>query len=105
MVNGNLGKDQLIGAGILVVCVVVAAAFVVLQLFPVPVANLLGMTVDSNTGITFRLNSVLILVSVAFIAILGDRCMDRLYNGNYSTAKTNRRNNNRDERAKESRRR
>lgn len=69
--NGNLGKDQLIGAGILVVCVVVAAAFVVLQLFPVPIANLLGMTVDSNTGITFRLNSVLILVSVAFIAILG----------------------------------
>jgi hypothetical protein len=69
-VNDNLGKDQLIGAGILVICVVLAAGFVVLQIFPVPVANLLGMTVDSNTGITLRLYSVLILASLAFLAIL-----------------------------------
>jgi len=65
-----LGKDQLIGAGILAVCVVLAAAFVVLQIFPVPVANLLGMTVDSNTGMTLRLYSILILTSIAFLAIL-----------------------------------
>jgi hypothetical protein len=65
-----LGKDQLIGAGILAICVVLAVAFVVLQIFPVPVANLLGMTVDSNTGITLRLYSILILVSIAFVAIL-----------------------------------
>jgi hypothetical protein len=65
-----LSKDQLIGAGILAVCVILAVAFVVLQVFPVPVANLLGMTVDSNTGINIRLNSVLILVSIAFVAVL-----------------------------------
>lgn len=68
--NDNLGKDQLIGAGILAICVVLAAGFVVLQIFPVPVANLLGMTVDSNTGTTLRLYSILILVSIAFVAIL-----------------------------------
>jgi hypothetical protein len=70
VVKDNLSKDQLIGAGILAICVVLAAGFVVLQIFPVPVANLLGMTVDSNTGITLRLYSVLILTSLAFLAIL-----------------------------------
>ncbi len=65
-----MSKDQLIGVGILAVCVILAVAFVVLQIFPVQVANLLGMTVDSNTGNNIRLYSVLILVSIAFIAIL-----------------------------------
>jgi hypothetical protein len=66
-----LSKDQAIGGAILAICVIVAVAFVILVIFPAPVANLLGMSVDANTGITLRLYAVLILVSIAFIAILG----------------------------------
>jgi hypothetical protein len=65
-----LSKDQVLGAGILTICVIVAVAFIVLQVLPVPIARLIGQTVDSATGTTFRLYSVLILVTVAFIAIL-----------------------------------
>jgi predicted DNA-binding transcriptional regulator len=65
-----MSKDQAIGGAILAVCVIVAVAFVILVVFPSSVASLLGMAVNANTGTTFRLNTVLILISVAFIAIL-----------------------------------
>jgi predicted DNA-binding transcriptional regulator len=65
-----VSKDQGIGGAILAVCVIVALAFVVLVIFPAEVSKLLGMAVNSNTGSTIRLDVVLILVSVAFIAIL-----------------------------------
>jgi predicted DNA-binding transcriptional regulator len=65
-----VSKDQGIGGAILAVCVIVALAFVVLVIFPAEVSKLLGMAVNSNTGSTIRLDVVLILVSIAFIAIL-----------------------------------
>ena len=65
-----VSKDQGIGGAILAVCVIVALAFVVLVIFPAEVSKLLGMAVNSNTGSTVRLDVVLILVSIAFIAIL-----------------------------------
>jgi predicted DNA-binding transcriptional regulator len=65
-----VSKDQGIGGAILAVCVIVALAFVVLVIFPAEVSKLLGMAVNSNTGNTVRLDVVLILVSIAFIAIL-----------------------------------
>ena len=65
-----MSKDQVIGGAILAVCVIVALAFVVLVIFPAEVSKLLGMAVNGNTGSTIRLDVVLILVSIAFIAIL-----------------------------------
>ena len=65
-----VSKDQGIGGAILAVCVIVALAFVVLVIFPAEVSKLLGMAVNDNTGSTVRLDVVLILVSIAFIAIL-----------------------------------
>lgn len=57
-----VGKDQGIGGAILLVCVLVAVGFVVLVVDP-GLFNLNAMTT--------RLDAVLVLVSVAFIAILG----------------------------------
>ncbi len=65
-----MSKDQAIGGAILAVCVIVAVAFAILAIFPSSVSSLLGMAVNANTGTTFRLNAVLILVSIGFIAIL-----------------------------------
>ena len=59
-----MSKDQMIGGAILVVCVVVAVGFVVLVAFP----GQLGMGLNAAD---VRLDAVLVLVSVAFIAILG----------------------------------
>jgi predicted DNA-binding transcriptional regulator len=56
-----VSKDQGIGAAILVVCVVVALGYAVLVIDP-GLFNLDALTV--------RLDAVLILVSIAFIAIL-----------------------------------
>jgi predicted DNA-binding transcriptional regulator len=65
-----VSKDQGIGGAILAVCVIIALAFVVLVIFPAQVSQLLGMTVNELTGNNIRLDVVLILVSIAFIAIL-----------------------------------
>jgi predicted DNA-binding transcriptional regulator len=65
-----VSKDQGIGGAILAVCVIVAVVFVVLVIFPASVSKLLGMTVNDTTGSTIRLDAVLVLVSIAFIAIL-----------------------------------
>ncbi len=55
-----VSKDQGIGGAIFVVCVIVAIGFVVLVAVPM----------DGLATATIRLDAVLILVSVAFIAIL-----------------------------------
>ncbi len=65
-----MSKDQAIGGAILAVCIVVAVVYAILVVFPVPVASLLGMAIDGNTGLTLRLYAVLLPVFVAFIAIL-----------------------------------
>ncbi len=65
-----MSKDQAIGGAILAVCVIVAVLYAVVVIFPAPVASLLGMTVDGNTGNTLRLYAVLIPVFIAFVAIL-----------------------------------
>ena len=65
-----VSKDQGIGGAILAVCVVVALAYALLAIFPAQVYGLLG-AVTANTGDYIRLDMVLILVSIAFIAILG----------------------------------
>ena len=57
-----VSKDQGIGGAILVVCVIVAIGYVILVSVPQQVFGLNGTTV--------RLDSVLVLVSIAFIAIL-----------------------------------
>jgi len=57
-----VSKDQGIGGAILIVCVVVAIGYVILVSVPQQVFGLNGTTV--------RLDSVLVLVSIAFIAIL-----------------------------------
>ena len=59
-----MGNDQLIGGAIFAVCVIVAVGFVVLVAFP----GQLGMGLNAAD---VRLDAVLVLVSVAFIAILG----------------------------------
>ncbi len=64
-----VSKDQGIGGAILAVCVIVALLFALLVVFPAQVYGLLG-TVTNNTGNNIRLGLVLILVSIAFIAIL-----------------------------------
>jgi len=65
-----VSKDQAIGGAILVVCVVVALVYALLAIFPAQLYGLLG-TVTNNTGNNIRIGMVLVLVSVAFIAILG----------------------------------
>ena len=64
-----VSKDQGIGGAILAVCVIVALLYALLAIFPAQVYGLLG-TVTDNTGNNIRLDIVLILVSLAFIAIL-----------------------------------
>jgi len=64
-----VSKDQGIGGAILGVCVIVALVYALLVIFPAQVYGILG-TVTSNTGNNIRLDAVLILVSIAFIAIL-----------------------------------
>jgi hypothetical protein len=55
-----VSKDQGIGEAILTVCVIVAIGYVVLVAVPI----------DGLATATIRLNAVLVLVSIAFIAIL-----------------------------------
>ena len=62
-----VSKDQGIGGAILAVCVIVALGFALLVTFPGEISKFLGMTTDGNT---LRLDAVLVLVSIAFIAIL-----------------------------------
>lgn len=57
-----MGKDQAIGGAILVVCVIVVVGYLVLVVDP-------GLFSLNATNV--RLDAVLILVSAAFIAILG----------------------------------
>ncbi len=57
-----MGKDQAIGGAILAVCIIVVVGYLVLMVDP-------GLF-NLNTT-TARLDAVLILVSAAFIAILG----------------------------------
>ncbi len=64
-----VSKDQGIGGAILAVCVIVALVYALLIIFPAQVYGIIG-TVTSNTGNNIRLDAVLILVSIAFIAIL-----------------------------------
>ena len=64
-----VSKDQAIGGAILAVCVIVALVFALLIIFPAQVYGLVG-TVTDKTGDNIRLDAVLILVSIAFIAIL-----------------------------------
>jgi predicted DNA-binding transcriptional regulator len=64
-----VSKDQAIGGAILAVCVIVALVFALLIIFPAQVYGLVG-TVTDKTGNDIRLDAVLILVSIAFIAIL-----------------------------------
>ena len=66
-----MSKDQIIGAAILAVCVIIAIAYAVTVFFPTNVAGILGMTVDANTGTTLRLYAVLVPVFIGFVAILG----------------------------------
>ncbi len=64
-----VSKDQGIGGAILAVCVIVAIGFLVLVIFPAQVVGLFK-TVTSSTGTDTRLDVVLVLVSIAFVAIL-----------------------------------
>ena len=61
-----VSKDQGIGGAILAVCVIVAVVYALLAIFPGWFSGILG----STPGDTIRLDMVLILVSIAFIAIL-----------------------------------
>ena len=63
-----MGKDQAIGGAILAVCVIVVLGFVVLVAFP---GQVVSMTGQKASGDSVRLDVILILVSAAFIAILG----------------------------------
>ena len=60
-----VSKDQGIGGAILAVCVIVAVVYAILAIFPGWFSGILNAD-----GATIRLDMVLILVSVAFIAIL-----------------------------------
>ena len=64
-----VSKDQGIGGAILAVCIIVALLYALLAIFPAQVYGILG-TVTDKTGDNIRLDIVLILVSIAFIAIL-----------------------------------
>ncbi len=57
-----MGKDQAIGGAILAVCVIAAVGYLVLVVDP---------SLFSLNAADVRLDAVLILVSAAFIAILG----------------------------------
>jgi len=57
-----LSKDQAVGGAILAVCVIVIVGYLIL----VSVPSMLGLDT-----VTVRLDAVLVLVSAAFIAILG----------------------------------
>ena len=65
-----VNKDQGIGGAILAVCVIVALGFALIVIFPGEISKFLGMAVNGTTGTTIRLDAVLVLVSIAFIAIL-----------------------------------
>ena len=62
-----MSKDQAIGGTILAVCVLVAAIYALVVVFPGSVISLLNF---SMAGTTLRLYAVLAPVFVAFIAIL-----------------------------------
>jgi predicted DNA-binding transcriptional regulator len=64
-----VSKDQGIGGAILAVCVMVAIGYLILVIFP---GQFIGLfeKITSSTGTDTRLDAVLILVSVAFVAIL-----------------------------------
>ena len=62
-----VSKDQGIGGAILAVCVIVILGFIVLVVFPVDSLKLIGINADATA---VRLDAVLVLVSIAFIAIL-----------------------------------
>ena len=61
-----VSKDQGIGGAILAVCVIVILGFLVLVIKPDLFSSILG----NASGDTIRLDTVLVLVSIAFIAIL-----------------------------------
>ena len=63
-----VSKDQGIGGAILAVCVIVIIGFLILVAVPGQIASLLGM--KNVSGDSIRLETVLVLVSIAFIAIL-----------------------------------
>ena len=62
-----VSKDQGIGGAILAVCVIVILGFLALVLFPGEIAKFLGM---NTLGDTIRLDIVVVLVSIAFVAVL-----------------------------------
>ena len=64
-----VSKDQGIGGAILAVCVIVAVLYVLLIIFPAQIVGLVK-TATTSTGLDVRLDAVLVLVSIAFIAIL-----------------------------------
>ena len=64
-----VSKDQGIGGAILAVCVIVILGYLALIIFPAQVYGLIGK-VTENTGNNVRLDSVVILVSIAFVAVL-----------------------------------
>jgi predicted DNA-binding transcriptional regulator len=67
VVKKEMSKDQAIGGAILVVCVLVAAIYALVVVFPGSVIYLLNL---SMSGTTLRLYAVLVPVFIAFIAIL-----------------------------------
>ena len=62
-----VSKDQGIGGAILAVCVIVAIGFLLIVIVPKELFSIIGWSVTPDT---VRLDAVLILVSIAFIAIL-----------------------------------
>jgi hypothetical protein len=64
-----VSKDQGIGGAILAVCIIVILGYLALIIFPGQVYGLIGK-VTENTGNNIRIDSVVILVSIAFVAIL-----------------------------------
>ena len=63
-----VSKDQGIGGAILAVCVIVIIGYLILVAFPGQVASLLGL--KNASGDSIRLETILVLVSIAFVAIL-----------------------------------
>ncbi len=64
-----VSKDQGIGGAILAVCVIVILGYLALIIFPAQVYGIIGK-VTENTGNNIRLDSVVFLVSIAFVAVL-----------------------------------
>ena len=62
-----MSKDQAIGGAILVVCVLVAAIYALVVLFPGSVISLLNLSMATET---LRLYAVAVPVFIAFIAIM-----------------------------------